>query len=226
MDFYKEYVDAENLRSYEEFYELLISKNKEFNLTGIVDKDEYFIKHVVDSVFYKNIFKRSASVIEIGSGAGFPSVPLKTERRDLSFTLIESNEKKCGFLREVKEKFRFDDFTVVFGRAEELALKAEMREAFDYSVARAVAPLNILCELIMPFVKAGGYAVAYKGQNYREEVDRALSAVEKLGGVVEEIKEYSLPDGEGKRALVLIKKIRPTENGLPRRYAKIKKCPL
>ena len=222
----KFFTDKNICSKYDEFYELLILNNEKFNLTTIVDDEDFIIKHVVDSVYYDDIFDKNASVIEIGSGAGFPSVPLKIKREDLKFTLIEANEKKCGFLKTVKENFGFDDFEIVCGRAEEIAQKEGFKDCFDYAVARAVAPLNILCEMMLPFVKVGGFAVAYKGLRYEEELSAARSAIKKLGGEVAEIKNYSLPNDMGERALVVIKKIAPTPEGFPRRYAKIKKCPL
>ena len=221
-----DFLKTENIGKYKEFYDFLILNNKKFNLTSIVDYEEFLIKHVVDSLSCKNIFKDFSTVIEIGSGAGFPSVPLKKERNDLKFTLIESNEKKCEFLKEVAEKFLFNDFSVICGRAEELSLKEEYREKFDYSIARAVAPLNVLCELLIPFVKVGGSMIALKGSKFEDEIIKARSAIEKLGGELDEIKKYSLPNEMGDRAIIIIKKITNTQNCYPRRYSKIKKCPL
>lgn len=226
MNFLKGFSDQNIDDKLEEFYRLVISYNEKFNLTSIVDKDEFFLKHIVDSLSSSDLFFKNAAVAEIGSGAGFPSVPLKIVRNDLKFTLVESNEKKCGFLNTIKEKFGFTDFNVVCARAEELSLKRDFRDSFDYSVARAVAPLDVLCELILPFVKVGGTAIAYKGAKAEEETERAKNAMETLGGKLSSIICDLSPEYGVNHSLVTIKKISKTPDGYPRRYSKIKKCPL
>ena len=215
-----------NAERYEKFYRLLMSENEKFNITAITDKKEFDIKCIEDCIAKNSVFKKGASVLEIGSGGGFPSVPLKIARPDLKFTLIESNEKKCNFLKKIKEEFAFEDFSIICGRAEELANDLDLRESFDHAVARAVAPLNILTELLLPFVKVGGKMIAFKGSNYEEEIESANNAVETLGGVFCDAVEYELDEGFGKRALVVVEKIKTTDNKFPRKYAKIKKCPL
>ena len=226
MDFTSFFNELKNDNDFKRFYELIVDRNKKFNLTAILNEEEFMIKHVVDSLYFNEFYKKDSSIVEIGSGAGFPSVPIKIKRRDLKFTLVESNEKKCGFLNEVKQELGFSDFSVLCGRAEELSQKEGYLDGFDYAVARAVAPLNVLCELLLPFVKVGGCAVAYKGANYGEEVDSSVNALKTLCGEIAEIKKYSLPSDMGERALIIIKKTAPTPEGFPRRYAKIKKCPL
>ena len=172
------------------------------------------------------IDSENSKIIEIGSGAGFPSVPIKIERSDVDFTLLEANEKKCWFLNEVKSLLGFENFEIVCGRAEEFSKKEDFRESYDHAVARAVAPLNVLSELILPFVKTGGCAVSYKGANFKEEIEKAKEAIKMLGGEIAGIKTYSLPEDMGERALVIIKKVFSTPEEYPRRFNKIKKCPL
>ena len=208
------------------FYEAITEENKKFNITAITDKEDFYIKNVYDCVYGAEIYDKGASVVEIGSGGGFPSVPIKAEREDLRFTLVESNAKKCGFLCAVKEKLGFENFNVVCGRAEELSLKKEYREKFDFAIARAVAPANILCELLIPFLKVGGRAVLYKGKNYKEELKSAETAISVLHAETERVIEYTLDKGLGERAIVIIKKIKSTDEAYPRKYAKIKKQPL
>ena len=226
MSFLSDFEKNKNYGRYLEFYDFLIKENEKFNLTAITERRDFIIKGVQDCVYLNEIYPQNAKIVEIGSGAGFPSVPLKIEREDLDFTLIEANEKKCGFLNQVKEMLGFEKFEVLCGRAEELALKEGLRESFDFGIARAVAPLNILSELLLPFIKVGGKMVAYKGSDYGEEIKIAENALKVLGGRVSEVKEYTLDEGLGSRALIIIEKINATDSNYPRRFAKIKKCPL
>ncbi len=210
---------------FEKFYNLLTERGKQFNLTSILEREEVYAKHFYDSVFPSFLFEENAKIIEVGSGGGFPSVPLKIVRRDLDFTLLEATGKKCSFLNEVKDMLEFEGFTVVNTRAEE-AGKGRFRETFDYAVARAVAPLRSLLEYLMPLIKVGGYAVAYKGGNYAEELKEADNAIKILGGKVEKTIEYSLPNAFGERCVIVIKKEKITPAKYPRGQGKEKKCPL
>lgn len=209
-----------------DYYRLLVENNKKFNLTSVTDERDVCVKHFYDSVCGAPLVPKGAKVIEIGSGGGFPSVPLKLVRDDIDFTLVEATGKKCGFLNGVKEFFRFENFTVVNGRAEELGKQPEFRECFDIAVARAVASLNSLLEYLLPFVKVGGKVICYKGSNYKEELKKAQNAIKALGGRLEKEVPYDLPDGAGSRCLVVIKKISPTSAKYPRTEAKIRKTPL
>ncbi len=173
----------------------------------------------------EEFFPLNANVIEIGSGGGFPSVPLKIAREDLSFTLLEPTEKKCGYLRTVGKEMSFENFKVVCGRAEEFGKKTEYREKFDVATARAVARLNVLCEYCLPFVKKGGCFVAYKG-DAEEEIKEAEKAVEILGGKIIEVKDFILSEKSGRRNVIVIKKERETPAEYPRLNGAIKKKPL
>ena len=210
---------------FEKFYEMLVEKNKAFNLTSVTEKKEAYAKHFYDSAYASDLFEKNAGIIEVGSGGGFPSVPLKIVREDLHFTLLEATNKKCAYLEEVKKSFGFENFTVVCGRAEEKG-KNEFREKFDYAVARAVAPLRSLVEYLLPLIEIGGKAVCYKGSDYLREADEAKNAIKILGGEIENIITYDLPEGYGGRALIVIKKINPTPKKYPRGMGKEKKCPL
>lgn len=210
---------------FEKFYNLLNERGKQFNLTSIFERDEVYAKHFYDSVFPSFLFEENAKIIEVGSGGGFPSVPLKIVRRDLDFTLLEATGKKCTFLNEVKDLLAFENFTVINGRAEEEG-KGKLRETFDYAVARAVAPLRSLLEYLMPLIKVGGRAVAYKGGSYAEEVKEAENAIKILGGKIEKTIEYSLPNSYGERCVIVIKKEKNTPAKYPRGQGKEKKCPL
>lgn len=211
-------------QSFENFRNLLTEYNNKFNLTAICDENGIYIKHFLDSVMGECLFDNGARVVEIGSGGGFPSIPLKIVRDDLSFTLVESTAKKCGYLQVVVDKLGFKGVEVVNERAEIAARQVVHREKYDVAEARAVARLNTLCEYCLPFVKVGGKFIAYKGDN-DEEFKEAENAVKILGGRLEEIRKYELPDGE-KRALVVIEKVKPTPPKYPRGQGKERKSPL
>lgn len=210
---------------FEDFCKILKEYNEKFNLTSITDDEGIYEKHFEDSLKGEEFFPLNANVIEIGSGGGFPSVPLKIAREDLSFTLLEATEKKCGYLRTVGEELGFENFKVVCGRAEELGKKTEYREKFDVATARAVARLNVLCEYCMPFVKKGGCFVAYKG-DAEAEIKEAEKAVEILGGKIIEVKDFILSERSGRRNVIVIKKESETPAEYPRLNGAIKKKPL
>ena len=213
-----------NADKYDMFYKKLVEDNEKFNLTSITGFEETAYKHFIDSVYYKDIFEKDKTVVEIGSGAGFPSVPLAIERPDLKFTLIEANNKKCNFLNEVKDELGLNNVTVVWSRAE-AAVKNNLRDSFDYAIARAVAPINTLLEYSLPFLKVNGNAVFWKGEGYKEELENARNALSVLGGKTEKILDYSL--GEyGERFLVIINKVKDTPVKYPRGKGKERKCPL
>ena len=214
-----------NLDKFETFNNLLLERGKQFNLTSIFDQKEVYAKHFYDSVYPYFLFEENSKIVEVGSGGGFPSVPLKIIRDDLKFTLIEATKKKCIFLNEVKEALKFDNFDIINCRAEEVG-KGDCRESFDYAVARAVAPLRSLVEYLLPLVKIGGMAVAYKGENYLKEINEAKNAIKILGGSIEKNIEYSLPNEYGSRCIIVIKKEKSTPTKYPRGQGKEKKCPL
>jgi 16S rRNA (guanine527-N7)-methyltransferase len=221
---YKNLIETTFSDKFEKLYNLLIEHNKMYNLTAICEKEDVYLKHFLDSVAGESYFKRGANVIEIGSGGGFPSIPLKILREDLKFTLVESTGKKCGYLQTCVDNFNFSDVKVINKRAEELGQDKLFREKYDAAVARAVARLNTLCEYCLPLVKVGGVFVAYKG-DADEEVKEAAHAVKILGGEIAECNSYNLPNGD-KRTLVVIKKVAPTPTKYPRGQGKERKSPL
>ena len=221
--YYKELVCGQHKEEFEKLYEMLIQYNKMYNLTSITQKEDVFNKHFLDSVVGECYFEKNAAVCEIGSGGGFPSLPLKIVRKDLSFTLIESTGKKCSYLQAVVDNFNFESVKVMNIRAEEGARDKLLREKFDAAVARAVARLNTLCEYCLPFVKVGGVFVAYKG-DCGEEVAEAENAVKILGGRIKKVDKFELY-GE-RRSLVVIEKVAPTLPKYPRGRGLERKKPL
>lgn len=218
--------NCKNVDKFVDFYDFFTDSAKKFNLTSIVDEKEVAVKHFIDSLEGSPFITDGAKVVEIGSGGGFPSIPLKIERPDIDFTLIEATEKKCKYLTQAGERLGFNNFSVVNGRCEELANDPLFREKYDFAVARAVAPLNVLTEYLIPFLKVGGKALCYKGSNYKEELELSKNALKVLGSAVEKIYEYDLPYEYGKRAIIVIRKNSETPSKYPRTQSKIKKAPL
>lgn len=219
-------IDEKQQNKLHKFEELLIKTNEKFNLTAIVEPREIEIKHFIDSFMVEKEVKffKGAGVLDVGAGAGFPSVPIAVLRPDLQIVQLECLNKRVKFLKEVADLLKLN-VEVVHGRAEEFGKLKNFREKFDYVVARAVAPLNRLLEYCLPFVKVGGLFVALKGRNYGLEVENAKNAVKELGGKFEEVKTFNLGE-DLKRALVLIKKISQTLTKYPRINSKILKCEL
>lgn len=207
------------------FENLLSEYNKIHNLTSVTDKKDVFYKHFLDSVIGESLFSEGSRVVEIGSGGGFPSIPLMILREDLKFTLIESTGKKCTFLKEAVEKLGLNCGKVLNIRAEDGAHDKNLREKFDFACARAVARLNTLCEYCLPYVKVGGKFIAYKG-GCSDEIKQAKRAIQILGGEVENVIDYELPENYGSRSLIIIKKIKNTPPAYPRGQGRERKNPL
>ena len=222
--YYSDLISGAKKPLFERYFSLLTEYNARFNLTSITQREEVYEKHFLDSVLGESLFPKNAAVLEVGSGAGFPSIPLKIIREDLNFTLVESTGKKCEFLKTVVKELDLSGVTVLNGRAEELARDPVYREKFDVCCARAVARLNTLSEYCIPFLKVGGVFVAYKGEA-DGEVTEAKNAIQKLGGKGAEVFTYSLPN-QSKRSLVYIRKQKNTPAAYPRGQGKERKNPL
>ena len=212
---------AEALCDYAEF---LVSENEKYNLTALTAPEDVAVKHFLDSLLpLKFGFPpHGASVIDVGSGAGLPAIPLAVARPDLEVTALDATEKKVAFIERAAQVAGVS-VTAIAARAEEAA-KPPLRGSFDCAVSRGVAALNVLCELCMPFVKVGGVFLAYKGRGADAELSEAKNAIAVLGGEVERVERAGL--GEAERALVFIRKVKPTHDVYPRAFAKIKKKPL
>ena len=226
MDWEKYLDEINNAYSHKfnEFFTVLSEKNKICNLTSITDEKGVKFKHFLDSAAGEFLFPQGAHVVEIGSGGGFPSIPLKILRDDLSFTLIESTGKKCNFLNEIVDKLGLSGMNVLNIRAEDGARDKNLREKYDVACARAVARLNTLAEYCLPFVKVGGLFIAYKG-DAAEEIKSAGKALKVLGGEVEKVIEYELPEC-GTRTLVSVRKVKHTPTEYPRGQGRERKNPL
>lgn len=210
---------------FEIYLKELLAWNKKYNLTAITDPEEIRIKHFEDSLaLLQAIQLTNQSVIDVGTGAGFPGIPLKIVCPGIKLTLLEATKKKVEFLKHIVSALNLADVEIIRGRAEEIA--KGKRETFDIVVSRAVAKLNVLCEYCLPFVKIGGMFVAYKEKKVEEEVAKASKAIEILGGRLKEIKKVKLPNSDIVRSLVIIEKTSPTPSNFPRRAGMAKKRPL
>lgn len=211
---------------FDRYAELLVDWNQKINLTAITAPDDIVIKHFVDSLLLLKAYDvpHGAKMIDVGTGAGFPSVPVAMVRGDIRLTLMDSLNKRINFLTELSAELGVSA-ACVHARAEEFGNKAEFREQYDVACARAVAHLRELSEYCLPFVKVGGGFVALKSVGLEQELEEAKAAIDILGGKVEDICRFTLPDG-AERAIAVIRKIRPTPKKFPRPYGKIKKNPL
>ena len=256
MEKIKQYLDTitnhavilsdEQLSRFEQYFEMLVEKNKVMNLTAITKREDVILKHFIDSLAlagYVKLWEKPYKIIDVGTGAGFPGVPLKIAFPNLQVTLFDSLNKRILFLQDVIDTLELGDVhsmtesgtstldvtgscVAIHGRAEEGARKKELREKFDFAVSRAVANLAVLSEYCIPFVKQGGYFIPYKTETVDEEVVQAKKAISILGGVYKKTEKLTLPDSDIGRSFVFIQKKKETPKAYPRKAGTASKQPL
>ena len=227
--YFKEYdinfigLNGKIIKDFYRFTDYLLCENQKYNLTSITDIDGIIIKHYIDSVIILKYFDipENSKIIDIGTGAGFPGLPLSIMRGDLKITFLDSSNKKINFIKNAAAQA----YDLYCGRAEDFGRDLKIRETYDFAVSRAVARLNILCELAAAFINPGGYFIAYKSRNAHEEITEAKNAMKMLDLIIEDVVEFD-DINENKRILIKIKKLNKTSLKYPRKFADITKNPL
>ena len=220
-------LSEEQLSQLENYYKLLVSWNEKMNLTAITKPKDVAIKHFADSLSVLNYvdIPKGASIIDVGTGAGFPGMVLKIARPDIKLTLLDSLNKRLVFLEDVLDNLGIEA-QLIHSRAEEGGQNIDLRECYDFAVSRAVAQLNVLCEYCLPYVRLSGSFIAFKGGESDGEIKNASKAIQILGGKNKNVYKFDLPENSGNRTLVVIEKVQPTPDKYPRQNGKIKAKPL
>ena len=218
-----------NKEQYDQFYAymlLLIEWNEKINLTAITEPQEIILKHFVDSLTIAKYIEERKTIIDMGTGAGFPGIPLKIYRNDVKVVLADSLNKRIKFLNEVIEKLQLKNIETIHCRAEELGKNKEYREKFDYATSRAVANLSTLSEYLLPFVKLNGSGIFMKTMEIDEELENAKKAIKILGGRIEKVDKFEIPESDLGRSIIIVKKEKQTPSKYPRKPGTPAKEPL
>ena len=227
MDFKKEMnLTEEQEQKFYKYMQLLKEWNEKINLTTITEEQDILLKHFIDSLTILKYLNDNDNIIDVGTGAGFPGIPVKIVNEILNVTLMDSLNKRILFLNDVIEKLKLEGIKTVHARAEELGRNREYREKYDVVTSRAVANLSTLLEYMMPFAKVGGTCICMKGPNIEEELENADLAIKELGGKLEKIENFKLPESDIERNIIIIKKVRNISNKYPRKAGTPAKEPL
>ena len=221
-------IDEDQKQKFSDYYSLLLEKNKVMNLTRITDEEEFIIKHFADSLMLCKVIEMDNvdSLIDVGTGAGFPGIPIKIIYPNIKVTLLDSLDKRVGFLKEVIDQLSLDDIEAIHGRAEDLGQDDNYREKYDLCVSRAVADLSVLSEYCIPFIKEQGVFVSYKADGSEDEIYAARTAIETLGAGLNGVCTEQIPGTGINRQFAVIKKITKTDLKYPRKAGKPSKKPL
>ena len=226
-------ITDDQVKQFEKYYEMLVEKNKVMNLTAITEKDEVIEKHFVDSIAIIPYLREmgildnnNLNIIDLGTGAGFPGIPLKIMLPELQFTLLDSLNKRILFLNDVIHELGLNNIKTIHGRAEDYAVDKLYREKYDICVSRAVANLSTLSEYCLPFVKKDGLFISYKAGNCEEEINNSKNAIKLLGGKINKVEDFVLPESTAERVFVFIKKLNNTDKKYPRKAGIPAKKPL
>ena len=218
-------LNDEQIKKFEKYMDLLLEWNEKINLTAITEKDEIILKHFVDSLTVLKYIKYG-NVIDVGTGAGFPGIPIAIISDKYNVTLMDALNKRINFLNEVILKLKLKNIKTVHGRAEGMGQNNNYREYYDYTVSRAVANLSVLVEYLLPLTKVGGRCICMKGSEIEEEMKQAEFAINILGGKIEKIDKFTLPNSDIKRNIIIIKKEKETPKKFPRRSGIPSKQPI
>lgn len=219
-------LDDKQIKRFYEYMNLLQEWNEKINLTAITEPKEVIIKHFIDCLTISKKIENNAKIIDVGTGAGFPGIPLKIYNESLKLTLLDSLNKRTMFLREVIEKLELQNVEIIHGRAEDFAQDKSYRECYDYAVSRAVAPLNILLEYLVPYIKINGKVIAMKGSNATDEIKDSKNALKLLESKVIDEEKILLPENSGERYIIIVEKTNKTNKKYPRKAGIPKKNPL
>ena len=219
-------LDEEMLEKFYKYKEIVIGWNKKINLTAITDDLDFVVKHFVDSLTINKYIEKEKTIIDIGTGAGFPGIPLKILNENNNMILFDSLNKRLKVLEDIIQKIDLKNISTLHGRAEETFRNNEHREKYDIAVSRAVAALNVLVELMLPSVKVGGICICMKGNNAEEEILEAKKAIKELGGEIIKLEKIILPEIKLERNIIVIKKVKQTPNKYPRKPGTPQKQPI
>ena len=219
-------IDQNQIDKFNYYMKQLIIWNEKINLTAITEEKEIIQKHFIDSLTINNYIDKNANLIDVGTGAGFPGIPIKIVRDDINVTLLDALNKRLIFLNEIINANDLNGIKTIHFRAEEAGKSKEYREKFNIATSRAVAQLNILAEYLLPFVKVGGKCICMKGNNIKEEVEASKKAIEILGGEIETIDEFYLPNSDIGRSIIIIRKLKNTPPKYPRKPGTPSKEPI
>ena len=217
---------VEQAEQFFEYMKLLIEWNEKMNLTAITEPEEIILKHFIDSITILKEINDNSKVVDVGTGAGFPGIPLSIMNPTLKITLVDSLNKRLIFLQEVVNKLNLKNVEIVHARAEEFGQNKKYRESFDVATSRAVANLSTLSEYLIPLVKVEGKVISMKASEAREEINEAQKAIEVLGGAIEKINEFNLPQSDIGRTVIIIRKENQTPNKYPRKPGTPSKEPI
>ena len=223
-DCYK--LNSKQINDFNEYAKMIVEWNKIINLTSITDLDEIHLKHFIDSLTISKYIKNGDNVVDVGTGAGFPGISLKIYDNSIKVTLVDSLNKRIKFLENVIDTLKLSNIVAVHARAEDIGRDNKYRENFDIATSRAVANLSVLVEYLLPLVKVGGKCVCMKGPNIEDEVLDSKNAIKLLGGEIEKIDNFQLPNSDIRRNIIVIKKIKKCDKKYPRRPGEPLKKPL
>ena len=219
-------LDKKQIEQFYQYMELLLSWNEKMNLTAITKPEEIIVKHFIDSITIAKYIDRNKKLIDVGTGAGFPGIPLKIIRPDIQITLLDSLAKRVQFLEEVIKQLELEKIEAIHFRVEEFGKDKKYREQFDYATSRAVANLSTLSEYLLPLVKINGICICMKGSTVKEEIEQSQKAIMLLGGKVEEIEGFKLPESDIDRHVILLRKSKITPAKYPRKPGTPSKEPI